>query len=193
MTVGILAIQGAFIEHSKMLDMLNVKSKWVKSVSDLEGIDGIILPGGESTAMSKQMQENGLLQALSKKIHDGLPALGTCAGLILMAKSVENDSLPTLKVMDIHVKRNAYGRQLGSFKCNTNIPLISKEDIELVFIRAPYIQTVSEGVEILHVHEGKIVAAKQNHMIALAFHPELTENPCFHRYFLDEIHRRNQS
>lgn len=187
MIIGILAIQGAFVEHAKMMAMLSVKTKWVKSVSDLEGIDGIILPGGESTAMSKQMQENGLLESLSKKIKDGLPTLGTCAGLILMAKSIENDSLPTLKVMDIHVKRNAYGRQLGSFKSTANIPAISKDPIELVFIRAPYIESADPGVEILYTHENKIVAAKQNHMIALAFHPELTENLCFHQYFIDEI------
>lgn len=193
MIIGILAIQGAFIEHAKMMARLHVNTKWVKSVSDLEGIDGIILPGGESTAMSKQMQENGLLEALSLKIKAGLPTMGTCAGLILMAKSIEKDALPTIKAMDIHVKRNAYGRQLGSFKTTANIPAVSKAPIELVFIRAPYIDSADSSVEVLYAHENKVVAAKQNHMIALAFHPELTDNPCFHQFFIEEIKKKIHS
>jgi 5'-phosphate synthase pdxT subunit len=184
MTVGIIAIQGAFLEHAYILKKLGVKTRWVKEPADLKYIDRCIIPGGESTAISKQMCENGLMQALKTRIKEGMPTMGTCAGLVLMAKSVDKDPLITLGVMDIQVKRNAYGRQLGSFSTSASLPLISQNQVELIFIRAPYIQKVEPSVQIIHVHDSRIVAVLQNHMFAVAFHPELTEQTCFHEYFL---------
>lgn len=187
MTIGVLAIQGAFREHIQMIETLGAKTKLIKKTSDLEGIQGLILPGGESTAMSKQLIESGLMESLQLKIKNGLPTMGTCAGLILLAKSIENDSLPTLGAMNIHVKRNAYGRQLGSFTTHACIPQISTQPLELTFIRAPYIQHVGEGVEVLYTHDHKIVAAKEKNMLALAFHPELTTDLQIHAYFLKTL------
>lgn len=187
MTIGILAIQGAFFEHAKAIEKIGHAAKLIKKVEDLEGIQGLILPGGESTAMSKQLCENGLMEAIRRKAKEGLHIMGTCAGLILLATTIENDALPTLGLMNIHVKRNAYGRQLGSFKTMASIDAVSDAPVELTFIRAPYIEKIGSKVEVLHSHEGKIVAAKEKNMIALAFHPELTDNTCFHQYFINQI------
>lgn len=185
--VGIVAIQGAFLEHQNKLKQLGVPSKLIKKPADLEGVERCILPGGESTAMSKQMVENGLMQALRNKVNDGMPIMGTCAGLILLAQSIENDSLPTLGLMAIHVQRNAYGRQLGSFTAQALIPEIAEKALKLVFIRAPYIKNCGPDVKVLHVHENRIVAAQERRMLALAFHPELTDDTSFHEYFLHQL------
>lgn len=187
MTIGILAIQGAFFEHAKAIEKIGHTAKLIKKVEDLEGIQGLILPGGESTAMSKQLCENGLMEAIRRKSKEGLHIMGTCAGLILLATTIENDNLPTLGLMNIHVKRNAYGRQLGSFTTFASIDCIASEPVELTFIRAPYIEFTGSKVEVLYKHEGKIVAAKEKNMIALAFHPELTSDTRFHQYFINQI------
>lgn len=187
MIIGVLAIQGAFMEHMEVLKRLDVQGKLIKKISDLENIEGLILPGGESTAMAKQMKENGLFEAITQKIIEGCPVMGTCAGLILMSKEVSNQPVQTLGVMDIRVKRNAYGRQLDSFSTMASIKKISETPLELVFIRAPYIEEVGEGVEVLCVVDKHIVVAQQNNCLALAFHPELIGIDVFHQYFIETM------
>lgn len=192
MIIGVLAIQGAFREHMDVLQRLHVQGRLIKKVSDLEDIDGIILPGGESTAMAKQMKENGLFEALQNKIIQGCPVMGTCAGLILLSKEITNQPVSTLGVMDIRVKRNAYGRQLDSFATLAPIKLISEQPLELVFIRAPYIEEVGKGVEVLCEVDGHIVVALQNNMLALAFHPELTGIDAVHAYFIEHMIKKER-
>lgn len=191
MKIGILALQGAFLEHKKILDKLGVTSIYIKEKSQLEGIDGIILPGGESTAMGKLMREFDLLEPLKEKIINGMPVFGTCSGLILLAKKLANDDTVHLGVMDIVVKRNGYGRQLGSFQCLGSIKGIEKK-IEMVFIRAPYVEVVGEGVEVIGEVEGKIIAVKEKNMLGISFHPELTENTPLHKYFLNMIEKNRK-
>ena len=192
MIIGVLAIQGAFREHMDVLQRLHVQGRLIKKVSDLDGIDGLILPGGESTAMAKQMKENGLFEALQSKIIQGCPVMGTCAGLILLSKEITNQPVSTLGVMDIRVKRNAYGRQLDSFSTLAPIKYISNEPLELVFIRAPYIEEVGKGVEVLCEVDDHIVVARQNNMLALAFHPELTGIDAVHVYFIEQMIKKER-
>ncbi len=183
MHIGILALQGAFIEHAKMLDKLQVTHHEIRNKADLElYMDGIILPGGESTAISKMLVELDMLTILKEKIANGLPAFGTCAGLILLAKQAINNGYTNIGTMDIVVKRNAYGRQLGSFFTEAEVKGIGM--FPMVFIRAPYIESVTDAVEILAIVDGKIVACKQGSQLGTAFHPELTEDDKFHRLFL---------
>lgn len=191
MKIGILALQGAFLEHKKILDKLGVTSIYIKEKSQLEEIDGIILPGGESTAMGKLMREFDLLEPLKEKIINGMPVFGTCSGLILLAKKLANDDTVHLGVMDIVVKRNGYGRQLGSFQCLGSIKGIEKK-IEMVFIRAPYVEVVGEGVEVIGEVEGKIIAVKEKNMLGISFHPELTEDTTLHKYFLNLIKKNRK-
>lgn len=187
MKIGILALQGAFIEHKKVLDKMNIENIFIKEVKQLEEIDGIILPGGESTVIGKLMREFNLLEPLKEKIKNGLPVLGTCSGLILLAKNLVNDDTFHLGVLDVSVKRNGYGRQLGSFKCSNTIKGINKE-IEMVFIRAPYVvETLKKEVEVLGKVDGKIIAVQQGNILGISFHPELTEDTEVHRYFLNMI------
>ena len=185
MRIGVLSLQGGVIEHINHIKALGEDAIEVKTLSDLERIDGLILPGGESTTIGKILVERNLLPTLKAKINNGLPVWGTCAGMILLAKELENDTLTHLSVMDIKVKRNAYGSQLDSFVTDMFIQCISDEAIPLVFIRAPYIVKVSENVEVLLEIDGNVVAAKQENMLATSFHPELTENTEFHRYFIE--------
>lgn len=191
MKIGILALQGAFLEHKKILDKLGVTSIYIKEKSQLEEIDGIILPGGESTTMGKLMREFDLLEPLKEKIINGMPVFGTCSGLILLAKRLANDDTVHLGVMDIVVKRNGYGRQLGSFQCLGSIKGIEKK-IEMVFIRAPYVEVVGEGVEVIGEVEGKIIAVKEKNMLGISFHPELTEDTTLHKYFLNMIEKNRK-
>lgn len=191
MKIGILALQGAFLEHKKMLDKLGATSIYIKEKSQLEEVDGIILPGGESTAMGKLMREFDLLEPLKEKIINGMPVFGTCSGLILLAKKLVSDDTVHLGVMDIVVKRNGYGRQLGSFQCLGSIKGIEKK-IEMVFIRAPYVEVVGEGVEVIGEVEGKIIAVKEKNMLGISFHPELTEDTTLHKYFLNMIEKNRK-
>jgi len=187
MLIGVLALQGAFREHMESLERIGVQGKLIKNNKDLEGIDGIILPGGESTAMGKMLIDFNMRDNLSDKIKNGLPAWGTCAGMILLAKQIDGKDKAHLKVMNIDVKRNAYGRQLGSFSTKKIIQDISNDPIELIFIRAPYISNIRGDVKVLCEIDGNIVAAREKNMIATSFHPELTEDMTFHRYFVDMI------
>lgn len=185
--IGILALQGAFAEHGRSLKELGAETVEIRQKADLteNSLSGIILPGGESTVIGKLLKELDIFETLQKMIMDGFPVMGTCAGLILLAKEISNEKQRYLATMDITVKRNAYGRQLGSFQTNSNFKGIGV--IPMTFIRAPYIEKISEakGAEILSEVDGKIVAARQRNMIAMAFHPELTNDVRIHRYFLE--------
>lgn len=185
MRVGILAIQGSIVEHRKMLDKLGVETLLVKKSEDLDKIDGIILPGGESTTFLTILENRHLFDALRNKIMNGLPAMGTCAGLILLAQDIENHpEQKTLKVLDITVSRNAYGRQRESFTTYLNIPLIGEREFECVFIRAPQIIRVGGNVKVHASFEGKPVFVEERNVLGLTFHPELTEDVRIHEYFL---------
>ena len=185
MRIGILALQGAFVEHAAMLKRLGVESFEIRQLRDLaEPFDGLILPGGESTVMGKLLRDLGLYEPLLEKIQAGLPVFGTCAGLILLAKSVEGGT-PCFATMDICVLRNAFGRQLGSFY--TQAPFGPIEDVPMTFIRAPYIKQVNGQARVLATVDGRIVAAQQGKQLAAAFHPELCEDLRVHQYFLDMI------
>lgn len=184
MIIGILAVQGAFLEHAKMLHRLGVDSFEIRKKSDLDKpMDGLILPGGESTSMFKILTDLDLVEDIKSKIQSGLPVFGTCAGLLLLAKEVDNYRSDFLRTMDIKAIKNAYGRQLGSFRAKGSFH--GKDNLELVFIRAPYIASVGEGVEVLSVHDEKIVAARQGNQLVTAFHPELSTNSTIHEYFLN--------
>lgn len=183
MKIGVLALQGAFIEHEKMLASLGAESFEIRQLKDIgQPMDGLIIPGGESTVQGKLLRELGLMEPLRGLISGGLPVFGTCAGLILLAKSIDGGEAPHLAVMDIAAKRNAYGRQLGSFAANGVFKGIGS--VPMTFIRAPYISS-TQGAEILAEVGGKAVAARQGNMLVTAFHPELTEDTSVHSYFLD--------
>ncbi|MHB1154985.1 MAG: pyridoxal 5'-phosphate synthase glutaminase subunit PdxT [Eubacteriales bacterium] len=185
MVIGVLAVQGAFIEHINMLEKLNVNSFEIRNKNDLEKhFDGLILPGGESTVIGKLLINLNMRDTLRDYINYGMPVLGTCAGMILLAKTIENCNDSHLATMDITVIRNAYGRQLGSF--NT-ISEYNGTQINMPFIRAPYINAVGNNTTVLSVVDGNIVAVQQNNQIAVAFHPELTEDTVVHDHFLSLI------
>lgn len=196
MKIGVLAVQGAFIEHIKMLSLLSnqlneqIECVELRQKSDLEGIDGIILPGGESTVQGQLLKKLDMFDEIKSKIENGLPVLATCAGLILLSGNLENDSVRHLGTLPVTTRRNAYGRQLGSFKVDANIGEI--KDYPMVFIRAPFITEVSEDAKPLATVDGNIVAAECGNQIALAFHPEMTEDTRIHNYFIDIV-RRNRS
>jgi len=194
--IGVLALQGSFIEHMAVLVRLGVEPPAVKLPKDLVGLDGLIIPGGESTTIGKLAATYELIDELKRLAEDGLPIWGTCAGMILLAQEIEGANQPHLGLMDIVVERNAFGRQVESFEADILIPaldLVSSEEekgkrFHAIFIRAPSIKRVGEGVEVLaSLDEGIIVAARQRNLLATAFHPELTEDTRFHRYFLKMI------
>lgn len=193
MKIGVLSIQGGVREHINHVKALGSDAVEIKKLEDLEGIDGLILPGGESTAIGKILRERNLLNPLREKIISGLPVWGTCAGMILLAKEIDSEDNTHLSVMDIKVKRNAYGSQINSFETEAVIDKVTKETIPLIFIRAPYIVDVGNNVEILHKLNGNIVAAIQNNMLVTSFHPELTKDLKFHKYFLELCNKSNIS
>lgn len=183
MTIGILAVQGALIEHEQALQKLGIPFFEIRNQHDLQKpFDGLILPGGESTVMGKLLHDLGLYEPLKQKIVSGMPVFGTCAGMILLAHKLYEDQTVHLGCMDIVARRNAYGRQLGSF--HTTEAFTGIGNIPMVFIRAPYIDTVGKDVEILSTVDGHIVAARQHHMLVTSFHPELTDHLGVHQYFL---------
>lgn len=183
MQIAVLALQGAFIEHEQMLERLGVSSVEIRQKRDMERpYDGLIIPGGESTVQGKLMHELGLFEPIKKQIENGLPVFGTCAGLLLLANEIENDDRRHFATMDITAVRNAYGRQLGSFYTEADFKGIGK--IPMTFIRAPYIDSVSDNVEVLATVDGKIVAARQENQLVTAFHPELNSDLSVHSYFL---------
>lgn len=186
MRIGVLALQGAFAEHRQILSRLGTESFEIRQEKDLDrGIDGLIIPGGESTVQGKLLKELNLFDKIKGMIVGGLPVFGTCAGLLLLAGRIENDSRVHLATMDITAVRNAYGRQLGSFYTRAEFKGIG--EIPMTFIRAPYIKEVRGDAQVLAEADGRIVAARQNNQLVTAFHPELNENLSVHRYFIEEI------
>lgn len=184
--IGILAVQGAFLEHEQVLSRLGVPYFELRQKRDLEeSMDGLILPGGESTVMGKLLRELELMEPLRSRILAGLPEFGTCAGLILLAKQLAGGETTHLASMDICAVRNAYGRQLGSFAAEQEFGDFGR--IPMTFIRAPYISAVSGKTEVLAQVDGRIVAAREDRQLVTAFHPELTEDLTVHRYFLDQL------
>ena len=191
MTVAILALQGAFAEHAAMLDRLGAEHFEIRQRRDLDRpFDGLILPGGESTVMRKLLHDLDLFEPLQTRILGGLPVFGTCAGLILLAKDVDG-GVPCFATMDIAVRRNAYGRQLGSFYTEQQCRDIGR--VPMTFIRAPYIKATAGTAEALAEVDGNIVAARQGNQLVTAFHPELSTDLSVHRYFLGRITQRNRS
>ena len=178
MKIGVLALQGGFAEHIKSLQSIGAETFEIRKKQDLiHPIDGLVIPGGESTVIGKLLDDLELFVPLKEKINSGLAVFGTCAGMILLANSFH--------AIDIVVKRNAYGRQLGSFSVEADMKAIGK--IPMVFIRAPYIESASKGVEILSVVAGKMVAAQQKNILVTSFHPELTSDTQVHRYFASMV------
>lgn len=185
MTVAVLALQGAFLEHEKMLEKLGADWFEIRQPRDLDRpFDGLILPGGESTTMGKLLRDLDLYEPLRARIQGGLPVYGTCAGLILLAETVDG-GVPCFATMDIAVKRNAYGRQLGSFYTEAEFQGLGK--IPMTFIRAPYIAAAGPKAQVLAEVDGRIVAARQGNQLVTAFHPELSDDLSVHQYFLDML------
>ena len=184
MIAGVLALQGAFREHEDIMHRLGCETKQIRQLKDLtDDLSGLIFPGGESTAIGKLLRDLGLFGPVKEKIENGFPVYGTCAGMILLAKKISNDSKVHLGTMDICVERNAYGRQLGSFF--TESGFAGYENVKMPFIRAPYVASAGKGVEILSEVDGRIVAARQKNQLVTAFHPELTDDTRVHGYFMD--------
>lgn len=185
MRIGVLALQGAFVEHMAMLRRLGVEALPIRLPRQLEGLDGLIIPGGESTAIGKLMDSYGLLEPLRHTIEQGLPVYGTCAGMILLARDIGTAAQPALGVMDITVKRNAFGRQLESFESDIAIPELGERPFPAVFIRAPIIERVGPRARALaSLDDGAIVAAEQGTLLATAFHPELSGDTRIHEHFV---------
>lgn len=186
MKIAVLAVQGAFIEHEKALQRLGAETVELRKAEDLEqDFDGLVLPGGESTVQSRLLKELSMFEPLKEKIEEGLPVLATCAGLILLAQNVSNDEKRGFATLPVTVKRNAYGRQLGSFYYEGEIKGIGTYPME--FIRAPYIESVGDDVEILAEVEEKIVGVAYKNQLAFSFHPELTGNDKIHEKFFELI------
>ena len=188
LTVGVLALQGAFIEHIQMLQRLGARTREVRLPSDLEGLDGLIIPGGESTTIGKLLVHYQLLQPLRALVDSGFPIYGTCAGTILLAKDIGGLDQPLLATMDLVVQRNAFGRQLQSFETDIPIVGLGEAPFRAIFIRAPAIASAGPGVEVLaKLQNGTIVAARQENLLVSCFHPELTDDDRFHRAFLEQV------
>lgn len=186
MRIGVLALQGAFIEHERMLSQIGAETFEIRQLKDIaDPFDGLIIPGGESTVQGKLLRDLGLFEPIRQKILSGLPVFGTCAGLLLLAKRIENDQRIHLATMDINAVRNAYGRQLGSFYTEEEFSGIGK--IPMTFIRAPYIESVSGAAQVLSVVNGKIVAAREGNQLVTAFHPELNSDTSVHKYFVEMV------
>ena len=192
--IGVLALQGAFREHARALASLGAEVRELRQLPHLEGIDGLVIPGGESTTIGKLLTDLGMMEPLRRRILDGMPVYGSCAGLILLCKEIEDSDQPRLGVLDATVRRNAFGRQVDSFE--TSLPVKGLEEpVQGVFIRAPLITRVGAGVDVLarvdmapHGGTGEeIVAVRQDRILATSFHPELTPDTRLHRYFLDML------
>ena len=184
--VGVLALQGDFAEHLDVLASLGVEASEVRTLDQLDRIDALIIPGGESTTIARLLLIFDLMEPLRAAIEGGLPVWGTCAGAIMLANDVPGLDRPPIGVMDISIERNAFGRQVDSFNLELDIAVIEGPPVLGVFIRAPVIASTGEGVEVLStLPDGRIVAARQNHMLATAFHPELTGDTRLHQLFLE--------
>lgn len=188
MKIGVLALQGAFIEHLDALQRLGTEASLVRLPEQIDGLEGLIIPGGESTTISKLMVAYGLLDTLKAGSRNGLAIWGTCAGMILLATEVDDGDLPIMGLMDMRVRRNAFGRQLDSFEVDLSVAHLGPVPFHAVFIRAPVVERVGVGVEVLsQLEDGRVVAARQGRFLATAFHPELTNDLRFHNYFVQEV------
>ena len=187
MKIGVLALQGAFIEHLKMLRQLDVQAVEVRLPHQLDDLDGLIIPGGESTTIGKLATSYGLIDPL-RRFAQNRPTWGTCAGMIFLARDIGIDEQPILGAMDIQVDRNAFGRQIDSFETDLEIKGLSGEPFHAVFIRAPIVTSADPQVNVLaRLDDNRIVAAQQEHLLATAFHPELTDDLRLHSYFCDIV------
>ncbi|WP_041715089.1 pyridoxal 5'-phosphate synthase glutaminase subunit PdxT [Acetivibrio clariflavus] len=192
MRIGVLAVQGAFVEHEIMLNNMGMETLELRKKRDLSrDFDGLILPGGESTVQGKLIKEQDMFDELRERILSGMPVLGTCAGLILLASHISNDEKKHFATLPVTVKRNAYGRQLGSFFTREEFKGLGK--VPMKFIRAPVIETVGDGVDILAKVEGKIVAVRYRNQIGLSFHPELCDDVRIHKLLLDTVSKKENA
>lgn len=184
MTIGVLAVQGAFIEHEKMVEKLGCQVVELRNKNDISNLDGLILPGGESTVQGKLIKELGMFDQLKELIEGGLPVLGTCAGLILLSRNISNDEARHFQTLPVTIERNAYGRQLGSFRTTSAFGFLC--DVEMTFIRAPVITAIGEDVKVLSRVDEKIVAVEYKNQMGISFHPELGEDTRVLEYFLQK-------
>ena len=191
-TIGVLALQGDFLEHASMLRRIGAETREVRSAEQLRALDGLIIPGGESTTLGRLIEDFHLLEPLRVFARSGIPTWGTCAGMIALARHATDLPFPTLEAIDIEVDRNAYGRQVDSFEADLDVPALGAEPFHAVFIRAPVVTSTGEDVEVLATvqHDGEAaapVALRQGALLATSFHPELTADSRFHEYFLDIV------
>lgn len=189
MKVGVLALQGAVAEHIRSITLAGAEGVPIKKVEQLDDIDGLIIPGGESTTIGKLMRKYDFMDAIRQFSDQGKPIFGTCAGLIVLAERIQGDEEAHLKLMDITVARNAFGRQRESFETDLPVKGID-ETVRAVFIRAPLILEVGPGVEVLSTYKDEIVTARQGHLLAASYHPELTDDYRLHQYFVEMVRSR---
>lgn len=187
MKIGVLALQGAVAEHIRVLTDLNIEAVPIRLPSDLDNLEALVLPGGESTTISKLLSDYGLMEPIRGLAHRGLPMLGTCAGMVLLARKVSDSNLEPFGVVDIEIKRNAFGRQIDSFETELSIPVLGDKTFHGIFIRAPIVENVAPSVEVLCQLGNNAVAVRQGKIVACAFHPELTQDLRLHKYFRDLI------
>lgn len=186
--IGVLALQGAVREHVRAIDEIGADAVPVRLPADLEGLDALVLPGGESTTMRRLIDRYGLREPILAMARRGAPMLGTCAGMILLASHVNDDDSPSLGILDVTVERNAYGRQLDSFEADLEVPVIGEEPLHGIFIRAPVVASTGPQVEVLaRDPDGRPIAVRQGNVLATAFHPELTGDRRLHRLLLEMI------
>lgn len=183
--IGVLALQGAFLEHCQLFQELGAETVEVRLLTDLQDLDGLVIPGGESTTISLLMDSFDLREPIIAMARRGIPLWGTCAGMIMLAKNVRDDRVRSLELMDLSVVRNAFGRQADSFEIDLPVPALGVEPFRAIFIRAPIVDAVGEGVDVLaRLPDGRIAAVRQGKLFATVFHPELTGDTRFHRLFL---------
>lgn len=186
MRIGVLALQGAVTEHIVSIEKTGALGLPIKRIEELDGVEGLIIPGGESTTIGKLMRKYGFIEAIREFAGQGKPIFGTCAGMIVLAKRITGDEAGHLELMDITVARNAFGRQRESFECDLEVKGIA-EPVRAVFIRAPLIDEVGPDVEVLTLYKDEIVTARQGNLLACSFHPELTDDYRLHQYFADMV------
>ncbi|MCF8567805.1 pyridoxal 5'-phosphate synthase glutaminase subunit PdxT [Alicyclobacillus tolerans] len=191
MKIGVLALQGAFREHKQKFQELGADAVVIKLQRDLEGIDAIAIPGGESTSIGKLLRQYDLIEPIRERVAQGMPVFGTCAGMIVMANRITGEDVTHLGIMDVEVRRNSFGRQRESFETDLDIPVIGEEPFPAVFIRAPHIEAVGPSVKVLSTYNDRIVAVQQDNLLALSFHPELTGDNRLHAYFLELVKQKS--
>lgn len=186
--IGVLALQGNFAKHIEMIERLGAAAVPVRLPGELDDVDGLVIPGGESTTVGKLMSRYGLDEAISRRVEEGLPIFGTCMGMIMLAERIEGSEQQRLGLMDITVRRNAFGRQVDSFETDLQIPELGEKPLRAVFIRAPFVTETGESTKVVaKLVDGRIVMVRQGNLLAAAFHPELTEDTRVHEFFLKMI------